>query len=244
MSRRRQMLFLGAVLAWTTAVAALGYLDAPSGVWRYAAARAPGFISLIVVIWVVVPATLLLALVLLPVSGHLNRLFYGGHSIPADREKWQTLTLVVTSLFMAFGQAWQTAALLLLWHKRQLPWVAEAMRGPHSWGFPDPHQLIPRLWVAAGGVLIAWVGNGLPKLLTPFRGGREPYDWSRMMRTCGWAMTLGGLAAMTCSLLVADLRTALVAGGALVVTSALAPALIWAAYRFGGHTGVAPPESR
>jgi hypothetical protein len=143
---------------------------------------------------------------------------------------------------MRVGQAWQTAALLMLWHRRQLPWVAEAVRGPHYLGLPDPHHLIPRLWTATGGVLVAWLGNSLPKLVTPFRGGPEPYDWSRMSRARGWVTALGGLAAVACSLLIADLRTALSTSATLIVLSGCAPIVIWAAYRFGGgHPGVAPP---
>ena len=247
MTYRRLTPFLFVMLAWTMAVALAGMLNMPRGLLPYVLRRSPGFALQIGVIWGLVPASILLAIVAVvarrPLEAFLKRL--GGREPPADREAWGAWTGLVTVLFMTFGQAWQTAALVLLWRRDQLPGVAATLLGPHWGALPDPNHMIPRLWIAAGGVLVIWVGNGLPKLLTPFRGGHEPYDWGKMMRACGWAMTLGGLAAAGCSLLIPDVRTALLVAGALVVTSVGAPLLIWAIYRLSaGHGGLAPPEER
>jgi len=249
MIKRKLTLFLVALLAWSTAMAVFGAVNMPQGVLPFALAHVPGFVYQVFVIWLLIPASILLVLVIGPVAAlgpfgaFFNRLINRGREVPPDREKWATRVLVVAGLFMALGQAWQTLGLVLLWHKRQLPWVAQAMHGPHVYGIPDPHHLILRLWPAAAGMLIAWLGNGLPKLLTPFRGGPEPYDWGKMMRACGWALTLGGFAATPASLIISDLRVALLASAAILVTSLVATLLIWAVFRFGGgHTGVAPPE--
>ena len=242
--------FLLALFVWMAAVAVAGVANMPPKVLPYALAHAPGFVVQIFVIWLLVPALILFFLVAGPVPelgrfGPFFRRLTKGCAIPPDRERWMKRMLVVLGLFMAFGQAWQTLALVLLWHKRQLPWVVQTMYGPHFWSLPDPHHLIPRLWPAAGGLLVAWFGNGLPKLLTPFRGGREPYDWGAMTRACGWVMTLGGLAGVMCSLLIADLHTAVLANAVILATSVLAPLVSWAIYRLGGaRPNAIPPDAR
>jgi hypothetical protein len=249
MIKRKLTLFLLIALAWTTGVAVIGILNMPTAVLPYAFAHVPRFVFQVFVLWVLCPATIALVLVIGPVAAlgrfgaFFSKLINRGREVPPDRETWATRVVVVTTLFMAFGQAWPTLALVLYWRRGQLPWVAEAMRGPHYAGLPDPHHLSLRLWLVAGGVLVAWFGNGLPKLLSPFRGGTEPYDWGKMIRACGWSMTLGGLAAIACALLVPDLHTSLTASAAILVTAFAACLPIWAAYRFrGGDSGVAPPE--
>ncbi len=249
MIRRRFTWFLLVLFAWTAVVAVVGAANMPRKVLPYALAHAPGFVVQIFVIWLLVPALMLFFLVAGPVpelgrfAGFFRRL-KKGREVPPDRETWMKRMLVVLGLFMAFGQGWQTLALVLLWHKRQLPWVAQAMHGPHFGGLPDPHHLIPRLWPAAAGLLIAWFGNGLPKLLTPFRGGREPYDWGGMTRASGWAMTLSGFAIVACSLFIPDARIAAAATVTVGVTSALVPLVSWAIYRIGGSPNAIPPDAR
>jgi hypothetical protein len=244
MTQRRLRLFLLGVLAWTTVVSVAGLASTPKGLIPYVLAHAPGFVVQIAVLWLLVPAVILLALLGVPdgpVGGFVNRVFNRGRPTPPDRPRWMARTVPVVVLFAAFGQAWQTVALVLYWHRRQLPWVAQAMQAPHWGAIPDPHHLIPRLWPAVAGLLVAWFGNGLPKLLSPFRGGAEPYDWSKMIRACGWAMTLGGLGAVACSLLVPDWRDAVAAETAVLLVGCLSVAPIWALYRLLGHRDVAPP---
>lgn len=155
MSKRGQKVFLGAGLAWTTIVAAVGFLSAPRGVWSYAAAHAQGFLVQVVVVWVIVPATLLLAFGLVSAPRAPNRLIYGAHEAPKDHQRWQARILTVTALFMAFGQTWQTAALLHAWRTRSFSRITEALRVADLGGVSDPHHVLQRLWVAAGGLLIA-----------------------------------------------------------------------------------------
>jgi hypothetical protein len=246
MNRRKITLFVAVLLAWTIAVALVGVLNLPKGVWPYAQAHAPGFVWQVYSIWGLVPATLLVVLVtqLKPVRDLAMRRFNGGRASPPDREKWEARTITVLGLFMAFGQAWQTAALVLLWRRRELPGLAEALRqGPHWAGLPDPHHWIARGWLFFAGVVFAWFGNSLPKLMTPFRGGGEPYDWTQMMRACGWTMTLGSLVAAACALLIPELRAAQQTSGAIFMLSLwIAPVVIWLGYKFGGgRPTVAPP---
>jgi len=243
MTKPKFFAFLIALLMWTVGVALFGFFNMPKTVLPYAEAHAPGFVFLIADVWGLVPLGILFfILALTPTGRALQRWASGDREVPPDRVPWGTRVGMVATLFMTFGQAWITAALVLQWHRRDLPWVAQAMRGPHWAGLPDPHHLIPRFWVAAGGLLLAWVGNSLPKLLSPFRGGQEPYDWGKMMRTCGWVMTVCGLVTVACSLFVADLRAAMLISAAILMAPAVAILPIWAIYRLGGQPSAAPPR--
>ncbi len=244
MTIRKFTMFLIVALAWTTAVALLGFANMPKTVLPYAQAHAPSFIYVLMDVWGLIPLAILLALLGRTSFGAaLLRRLRRGRDVPPDREKWGIRVGSVAVIFMAVGQGLFTLALVLLWHKHQLPWVAQALRGPHWAGLPDPSHLLPRLWLAAGGALLAWVGNGLPKLLSPFRGAPEPYDWNKMMRTFGWVMTLCGLVGAACGLFVADLRAAVLAGAAFMMAPAVAVFPIRAIYRFsGGQSGAAPPK--
>jgi len=244
MSKRRFIIvFMTVITAWTIAVAVAGALNVPHGMLlvRYAFGHWPWFVFQIFVLWVLVPTALLLVLMFLllkqisRVDAFFKRLTYGTRETPPDREAWAYRLLIVASLFAAIGQTWQTIAMSLYWHRSQLPWVAEAVHGPHVWGLPDPHQIILRGWLALAGALFARVGNGLPKLLTPFRGGNEPYDWSKMIRVCGWVVTVGGILGATAGLLIPDLQTAALTGSAVLVASLAAMVPIWAGYRLSGN---------
>ena len=247
MSKRQSLLFVAVIVAWTVAIAVLGVTNVPRGLIAYAFDHLQWFLFQAAVLWVLVPLAFVLVFALLllreipRVRDFLHRLTYGGRGVPPDREAWASRVLVVASLFTAVGQTWQTVAMVLYWHRHQLSWVADAVRGPHVWGLPDPHQLILRGWLVIAGVVFARFGNRLPKLVTPFRGGSEPYDWSKMIRTCGWVITLGGLGGAACSMLIPDLPTAVVAGGTIIVGSLTAAVPIWAVYRLSGNqSGVAP----
>jgi hypothetical protein len=63
-------------------------------------------------------------------------------------------------------------------------------------------ELLPPDWIPAarrgagalGGALLAVWGNFLPKLLSPWPHGQQPFDWQRVHRFAGWVATLSGIA--------------------------------------------------
>ena len=54
-------------------------------------------------------------------------------------------------------------------------------------------SIAQRISAVAFGVLMVLWGNYLPKLLSPWKVGEEPFDWQRVHRFVGWVVSLGGI---------------------------------------------------
>jgi hypothetical protein len=67
------------------------------------------------------------------------------------------------------------------------------------------------------GLGLAIWGNYLPKLLSPWAVGDEPFDWQRVHRFGGWIASLGGAAVVVVALLF-PLEATGVASSAIIGT--------------------------
>jgi hypothetical protein len=239
MTSSKIVVFLTAALAWSVAVAALGAASLPRGGWPYVLAHAPRYAQL-GVLWVLIPVTFVLLLMgrVEPLAGFLRRVLQRGRPVPSDRRRWSDRIAVVLGGFMAAVQTIQTVGLVLFW--RFPAYAAAVKRGPHLYGIPNPHHWLTTLPCVAVSLLVAWMGNGLPKLQSPFKGAPEPYDWSKMIRDCGRVMTLGGLAGAASAAFL-PFPLGFWAGAAILLATMIVPGLIWAAYRIvGGPTRLKP----
>jgi hypothetical protein len=77
-----------------------------------------------------------------------------------------------------------------------------------EWMHGDWIPTVRRVSGVMGGGGLALAGNYLPKLLSPWRVGTEPFDWQSVHRFGGWLLMLGGLAMVAASLVlpVADAK--------------------------------------
>jgi hypothetical protein len=87
------------------------------------------------------------------------------------------------------------------WHRVILTWAAvllafgAATRVAWSVGWIDADtaaNLVRLRGLYLGVGLLIW-GNHLPKLVSPWDYGEEPFDWQGVHRFCGWVAATGGL---------------------------------------------------
>jgi hypothetical protein len=220
----------------------------PKSVVPYALAHAPGNLWFLGYLWGLIPIIFVIVLVVGPadaagsVGAFFRRLIQRGRPVPPDRRRWSERLLTVCGVVITLAQTFQTIGLVLYWRRGELPAVAAAVNGgPHFFGYPDPHHWLIRVPYIAGALLLAWFGNGLPKLLNPFKGEAEPYDWGRMMRDCGRVIALGSLIDLAC-LVFLPFTLGVFTGVSVLAASFLVAGLIWAAYRIGRRPpGLTPP---
>jgi hypothetical protein len=227
---------------WTTAVAAIGAASLPAKGWPYVLSH-PALGAILGELWLLIPLTAI-TLAVAGSGGPLEPFLLSLRKRPLqpDRRAWAERLTVVLLLDMIVFQTLETGGLALDW---RVPAYAAAVRGgPHMFGLPDPGHWVYRSQFAVAGLVFAWFGNGLPKLLSPYRGGREPYDWGQMMRLCGWSIMLGGLGEAVCAVLIPDFRATFLAAPACLAAGFAACLPIWLVYRLGGRpTGAAPPTA-
>ncbi len=241
MIKRKITAFIIAGLVWTSAVALGGAASLPRRGWPYVLTHPSWYLPL-GELWVLIPLVFAILFVAGPaglLEDFFNRLRKG--PLQPDRRPWAERLTVFFGLYMAAIQTFETVGLALYW--RVPAYAAAVNAGPHLFGLPDPGHWLERFPCIAVGLLVAWWGNSLPKLLSPFKGEAEPYNWSRMIRDCGWVLTLGGLASAVC-VIVLSFPRGYYAGSAVLLASLLIGGLIWAVHRIAGRPDHQTPPGR
>jgi hypothetical protein len=103
--------------------------------------------------------------------------------------------------------------------------------GAHTFHF-DPQFILTRVCLVASGLFVVWLGNRLPKLITPRSDRPDRPDSAPVRRFGGWLFVIAGLGMVTCAFLT-SIQTALAIDLAIAISSLL----IWigasCAYRLG-----------
>ena len=100
------------------------------------------------------------------------------------------------------GESRRKAGAIMNWHRCVVAWVGLVIAV--KWGVQlavsadlldaDWGPIAPRISGVIFGIGVVLWGNYLPKLLSPWSLGEEPFDWQRVHRFVGWVASLGGFA--------------------------------------------------
>jgi hypothetical protein len=126
---------------------------------------------------------------------------------PARPGRWLFIALFVPALwgyveFAQGGERRRERAAIMDWHRIVFAWTGLVMASrvgvelavATDWLDPVWGPIAQRArWIITGVSLAVW-GNFLPKLLSPWLPGDEPFDWSRVHRFVGWLFSVAGVA--------------------------------------------------
>ena len=126
---------------------------------------------------------------------------------------------------------------LFLSHAQRTAFIA-AGGASHAFHF-DPHFIITRVDIVAGGLFLLWLCNQLPKQLSPTATADEQGQANRRTwRLGGWLAVIAGLGVVACAF-VSPIRRSLEIDGAIGVTVII----IWIALNQTGHRPGRPTDN-
>ena len=153
---------------------------------------------------------ILLTLVMLSVLVVAGLAVLGWSLEPGRTARWARVALVLPVLwgfseFLQFrGESPRKGQAIMNWHRRVIASVGLLMTVDLSFELAISAELLETYWepiarritaVMFGTGMVVW-GNYLPKQLSPWNAGDEPFDWQRVHRFAGWMVSLGGIAVM------------------------------------------------
>ncbi len=156
-----------------------------------------------------------------------------GLSLEPERSaRWVRRALVLPILwgfseFLQFrGESRRRGEAIMNWHRRVIASVGLLMTVDLSFELAISADLLAASWepiaqrvtaVIFGVLMVLW-GNYLPKQLSPWSVGDEPFDWQRVHRFAGWVVSLGGIG-MVIAWLVLPIAGARLATAGIIGTS-------------------------
>jgi hypothetical protein len=233
---RKATMFLAAMFAVTLVISIVGLANVRPGAWKYVIRYQQEW-TFVLTAWIYPPLALGFALLLNPFA----RYFYKLRAVPEDHRRWGGRVISVAAVLCVGVQLLRTASVFAYWYREAHPLAAHPAAGSFL-GLPDPDHLIGRGVMAAGGVMLAWAGNGMAKLLPSPLDRPERYDRGKAYRLNGWVMVLFGVAAVLCAFLLTYPIPAAV--GVLLSETAMVAVMlvVWLYLRSGDHPARTAPD--
>jgi len=199
--------------------------------WATAFAHAPGLTRAYLFYWLTYPVLYVSFLLAVLIALFVNK----GTPVAPGLQQLVTAGLVGSGVVSTLIEAVRLAGLFVS-HAQRTAFVA---RGGASHAFLfDPHFIITRIGIVAGGLFLLWFGNQLPKQLSPTATADERGQANRRTwRLGGWLAVVAGLCVVACAF-VSPIRRSLEIDGAIGVTVIV----LWIALNLISHPPRRPTD--